>query len=87
LKEEELQVPDCLDFSMNTCEGTVNIILNRYENIYVAHERYKRCCGRIIGPLRDHADTCWTKRPKGPARTASNSGYPNHCGAKPAEDG
>eukprot|EP00966_Prymnesium_polylepis_P021568 496141-Prymnesium_polylepis.1 len=65
VKEEELQVPDSLGFNMNTSEGTVNGILNRYENIFVAHERYKRCCGR------DHADTCWTKRPKGPARTAS----------------
>eukprot|EP00966_Prymnesium_polylepis_P071770 1666932-Prymnesium_polylepis.1 len=50
---------------MRTSEGVNHVILiNRYENVFVADEKYTRCCGRIMGPNRNHAPTCWTQTQK-----------------------
>eukprot|EP00966_Prymnesium_polylepis_P249287 5763256-Prymnesium_polylepis.1 len=67
-----------LSFNMRTSEGfDQEVLINRYENVFVADEKYKRCCGRLMGPLRNHAPTCWTQRPnKGPEDAAGLAKQP-----------
>jgi len=58
-------VPDLFTFNVRASDGSDReIIINRYENVFAADEKYKRCCGRIMGPNRNHAPTCWTQRPQ-----------------------
>eukprot|EP00966_Prymnesium_polylepis_P118128 2731006-Prymnesium_polylepis.1 len=41
IKSEMLQVPDMISFNMRTSEGVSReIIVNRYENVFVADEKY-----------------------------------------------
>eukprot|EP00966_Prymnesium_polylepis_P140934 3254805-Prymnesium_polylepis.1 len=55
---------------MRTSDGVEQVVIvSRYENVFVADEKYKRCCGRIMGPNRNHASTCWTQTPKKKPRT------------------
>ena len=72
MKPELLQVPDSmLSFNMRTSEGVSHeVLVNRFENVFVADEKYKRCCGRIlVTGVRGHAPTCWTQRPQTTPRT------------------
>ena len=88
VKPQMLQVPDLFTFNVTSTEGeSQEVIVNRYENVFVADEAYKLCCGRIILPgLGEHAKNCWTKKqPKG--RATQTSAFPNNRNAGPAEEG
>ena len=90
MKPELLQVPDMLSFNMRTSEGeTQEILVNRFENVFVADERYKRCCGRIlITGVRGHDPTCWTQRPQKKPRTPGSLGSQRASMASgPVEEG
>ena len=86
LKPQMLQVPDLFTFNITTTEGeSQEVIINRYENVFMADEAYKCCCGRVILPgLREHATKCWTKKPR--PKTPQTSAFPNNRNAKPAEE-
>ena len=75
LDRHEIEVPDKFTYTVTAKDGTPRVcILNRYVNIYVCDENYKRCCGRIMIPdVRGHANTCHTR--------GYVSMYPNHKSA------
>ena len=63
LDRHEITVPERYTYQVATKDGTPRVcILNRYSNIFVCDDDYKRCCGRIIIPQhREHAPTCHTR--------------------------
>jgi hypothetical protein len=56
-------VPEKFTYQVAAKDGTPRTcILNRFVNIFVPDDDYKRCCGRILIPNhRDHAPTCHTR--------------------------
>ena len=60
LDRHEIEVPEKFTYHVTSKGGAPRVcILNRYVNIFVCDDDYKRCCGRImIKGNRDHAPTC-----------------------------